>query len=116
MPVFKEKDVQGKEAFPGVTLAVGISADNGSKDATMGKITMKPGSEIPAHTHPVSDCMVVIQGKGQAYTEEGFVPIEAGCQLFAPAGSPHGLKNTGNEPLVIIFTWPGINVPRTLVE
>ncbi|MFH1088050.1 MAG: cupin domain-containing protein [Chloroflexota bacterium] len=116
MPVFRETDVKAREIFPGVILTQAIQYDNGSQACTMGKITIQPASEIPPHKHPVDDCMVVLQGKGQLYTEEGSLPIEAGCHLWAPANSRHGVKNTGSEPVVLIYTWPAVNVARIMVK
>jgi quercetin dioxygenase-like cupin family protein len=116
MPVFREKDIKVREIFPGVTLAQAVEYDNGSQTVTLGKLTLQPGSEIPPHTHPVDDCMIIIQGNGQLYTEGDPVPIEAGCHLWAPANSRHGVKNTGGAPLVLIYTWPAVNVRRIMVK
>ncbi|MCF8127746.1 MAG: cupin domain-containing protein [Deltaproteobacteria bacterium] len=116
MPVFGEKDIKGREIFPGVTLVQAVEYDRGSQAVTMGKLTLQPGSEIPPHTHPVDDCMIIIQGSGQLYTEDDPVPIEAGCHLWASANSRHGLKNTGSTPLILIYTWPAVNVKRIMVK
>jgi quercetin dioxygenase-like cupin family protein len=116
MPVFREKDIKAREIFPGVMLTQAVEYDNGSQAVTMGKISIKPGCQIAPHTHPVDDCMVILQGSGQLYTEEGSVPIEAGCHLWASANTRHGLKNTGSEPLVLIYTWPAVNVARIMVK
>ena len=116
MPVFREKDITDREIFPGVRLTQAIEYSNGSQAVTMGKITIQPGCEIPPHTHPVDDAMVIIRGTGLLYTEEGSVPIEAGCHLWAPANSRHGVKTTGDEPVVFIYTWPAVNVARTMVQ
>ncbi len=112
VPVFKGADIEAREIFPGVSLLQAVEYDNGSQAVTMGKITIQPGCEIPPHTHPVDDAMIVLSGKGKLYTEEGMVPFEAGDHGWAPANSRHGLKNTGDEPLVVIYTWPAANVAR----
>lgn len=116
MPVFRERDIKKKEIFPGVMLAQAIQYENGSPAVTMGKLTIQPGCEIPPHTHPVDDAMIVLSGKGGLYTEEGMVPIEAGCHGWAPANTRHGLKNTGDEPFVVIYTWPAVNVARIMKQ
>ena len=116
MPVFREKDIEVREPFPGVTLTQAVEYQNGSQACTMGKITIKPGCEIPPHTHPVDDCMVILEGSGELYMEEGSVLIEAGCHCWAPANTRHGLKNTGQGPFVLIYTWPAVNVARTMVK
>lgn len=116
MPVFREKDIQVREIFPGVMLTQAIEYENGSQAVTLGKISIQPGCEIPPHTHPVDDCMIMLEGSEQLYCETGSVPIEAGCHLWAPANTRHGVKNTGHEPIVFIYTWPPVNVRRTMTE
>jgi len=116
MLVFREKDIKDREIFPGVILTQAIQYENGSQTVTLGKVTMQPGSEIPPHTHPVDDAMIILKGSGQFYTEEGLIPIEAGCHLLAPANSRHGVKNTGKGPIMAIYTWPAVKVARTMVK
>ncbi len=116
MPVFREKDIKAREPFPGVVLYQAIEYSNGTQSVTMGRMTFQPKSEIPPHTHPVEDAMIILSGKGILYTEEGKVPIEAGCHIWAEANTRHGIKNTGDEVLTLVYTWPDVNVSRTLVK
>jgi HTH-type transcriptional repressor of puuD len=115
MPVFRKKDIKAREIFPGVILTQAVEYANGSQAVTLGEIAINPGCQIPPHTHPVDDCMIILQGSGQLYTEDGSVPIEAGCHLLAPANTRHGVHNNGSEPLVFIYTWPAVNVARIMV-
>jgi quercetin dioxygenase-like cupin family protein len=116
LPVFREKDIKAREIFPGVKLTQAIQYENGSQAVTMGKIVIEPGSEIPPHTHPVDDCMIILEGSGQLYTESGAVAIEAGCHGWAPANTRHGVKNTGKQPMVFVYTWPAVNVARIMTD
>jgi HTH-type transcriptional repressor of puuD len=116
LPVFREKDIKAREIFPGVNLIQAIQYENGSQAVTMGKIVIEPSCEIPPHTHPVDDCMIILEGSGELYTETESVFIEAGCQLWAPANTRHGVKNTGKQQLVFIYTWPAVNVARFMTE
>ena len=116
MPVFRENDIKVREIFPGVKLTQAVQYENGSQAVTMGKIIIEPGSEIPPHTHPVDDCMILLEGSGQLYTKSGEVPIEAGCHLWAPANTRHGVKNTGQKQLVFVYTWPAVNVARFMTD
>lgn len=116
MPVFREEDIQVREIFPGVKLIQAVQYENGSQATTLGKIIIEPDSEIPPHTHPVDDCMIILEGSGELYTETGTVPIEAGNHGWAPANTRHGVKNTGQERLVFIYTWPAVNVARIMTD
>ena len=77
MPVFREKDIKAREIFPGVNLIQAIQYENGSQAVTMGKIVIEPGCEIPPHTHPVDDCMIILEGSGALYTETGDFPAQS---------------------------------------
>jgi len=116
MPVFREKDIKVKEIFPGVMLTQATRYENGSQAVTMGKLTIEPSCEIPPHKHPVDDCMIILEGSGQLYTEEGEVPIEAGYHLWAPANTRPGVRNTGQKTLVFVYTWPAANVARIVCD
>jgi quercetin dioxygenase-like cupin family protein len=116
LPVFRENGIKTREIFPGVKLTQAIQYENGSQAVTMGKIVIEPGSEIPPHTHPVDDCMIILEGSGQLYTESGTVAIEAGCHLWALANTRHGVKNLGEQPMVFVYTWPAVNVARFMTD
>ena len=50
------------------------------------------------------------------YIDEEIYPIEAGDQILVPAGTKHNIKNTGKNPLVLVFTYPSVKVTRTFIE
>jgi quercetin dioxygenase-like cupin family protein len=114
--VFRAKDMEPKEILPGVFMIRAIEHANGSPMATMGYVTIQPGHEVPPHVHPTDDAMVIISGKGEVYTEGDNIPIEAGDHLWAPANERHGVKNVGDEPLVLVYTWPAVNVSRVMTD
>lgn len=66
--------------------------------------TVEPGQEVPQHVHPSSDDMwIVLEGVGEYYVgEDQTEHVEAGMVACAPAGTVHGLKNTGNRKLVYV--------------
>ena len=116
MPVFKNKDMNLKELFPGVLMKKGIDYETGSKSVTLGEINLSQGCGLPIHTHTVEDCMYIVEGKGEMYIDEEIYPVEAGDQILVPAGTKHNIKNTGKNPLVLVFTYPSVKVTRTLIE
>lgn len=68
-----------------------------------------PGGEIVPHTHEVLEVFYLISGKGVALVNGEQVEASAGSVIIAPAGSEHGLKNTGSEiiELYAVFS-PGM--------
>jgi mannose-6-phosphate isomerase-like protein (cupin superfamily) len=44
----------------------------------------------------------VLEGKGVFVLEDSTLPMEAGVMLIAPEGVPHGIRNTGEERLLVL--------------
>jgi quercetin dioxygenase-like cupin family protein len=56
----------------------------------------------PIHRHDLHvDSILVISGKGEAYVNGRWEPVEAGDYIFVPPGEEHGIRNTGHETLKI---------------
>jgi quercetin dioxygenase-like cupin family protein len=75
---------------------------------------MEPGATLPLHTHTVEDTFVVLSGTGKFTLGDETFSLEPGMAVLAPAGVKHGCTNDSDEPLVIIFMWPAVNVERQL--
>jgi len=85
-------------------------------DAKMGKATLfaservlvglnafLPGQEHALHAHEGMDKLYqVIAGQGVLLVEGGERPLHAGDLVVAPAGMPHGIRNTGSERLLVL--------------
>jgi len=104
------------ETFPGVRHRWQVTPELGAGAVTMGTVAIAPGKEIPPHTHPVEDAMVITQGHGQFLAGDDVHQIEAGSSCLAPANVVHGVRNTGDEELVLVFTWPAVNVRRVMAD
>lgn len=65
-----------------------------------------PGQEHAAHVHADQDKIyVVLEGRGEASTGDEVRAVSAGDLVFAEAGAAHGLKNTGEENLVVLVVF-----------
>lgn len=65
-----------------------------------------PGEQLAPHIHPESEeIYYVIQGRGTVYLGEELqeIPVEPHVGLYVPPGMVHGVKNTGDERLLIAF-------------
>jgi mannose-6-phosphate isomerase-like protein (cupin superfamily) len=67
-------------------------------------LTLPPGASIGVHKHEKNeDAYIVVSGSGVFVTADGTeTPVKAGDVTIARKGESHGMKNTGNEPLVIL--------------
>ena len=86
-----QPDKMGKSTiFASDRLLVGLNA-------------FEPGQEHRLHAHDGTDKVYhVLQGRGLFLLDEGEVEMEAGTMLVAPSGVPHGVRNTGEERLIVI--------------
>ena len=67
-----------------------------------GVLTLPRGASIGAHKHEgEAEIFHILAGTGE-YNDNGeIVEVKAGDSTVCPSGSVHGIKNTGDEPLVL---------------
>ena len=74
-----------------------------SEHVMVGLNAFEPGQEHAVHTHEGMDKVYqVIEGQGVFLLEGDEVPMHAGVLLVAPEGTPHGIRNTGTERLLVL--------------
>lgn len=110
--VLKKECVTSVEVMPGIVRDHYWDQQTGAGSVTMGVITLQPGTELQPHYHLVEDAMVVVSGSGVFVVEGTETPVTAGDGMLAPANARHFLRNNGAEPLVIVYTWPAVQVAR----
>lgn len=65
-------------------------------------MTIPPGGEIGAETHPDTDqALFFVDGEGEATLDDEAMTINAGDLVFVRAGIHHNFVNTGDQPLRI---------------
>lgn len=85
-----------------------------SIDNCLGAISIAPHSTPTEHlAHSTSEVMFVAQGEGQLLTNDGNVPLSPGTAVFIPAEAWHSLENTGDVPLISVFSFPSPHRPET---
>ena len=74
-----------------------------SERVMVGVNAFEPGQEHALHAHEDMDKIYqVIEGRGLFLLEGNDVPMQAGVLLVAPEGTPHGIRNTGTERLLVL--------------
>ncbi len=74
-----------------------------SERVMVGLNAFESGQEHALHAHEDMDKIYqVIEGRGLFLLEGDDVPMQAGVLLVAPAGAPHGIRNTGTERLLVL--------------
>ena len=80
----------------------------------LGAITMLPGATgDQALAHATSEVMYVARGRGELHTDDDTIEFTQGDAIFIPAGAWHWLRNTGDDVLVSVFSFPAADRPVT---
>jgi len=74
-----------------------------SERMLVGLNAFEPGQEHRLHAHAGLDKLyLVLAGSGLFLLEGREEPVVEGTMLVAPAGVPHGIRNTGGERLLVL--------------
>lgn len=74
-----------------------------SERLLVGLNAFEPGQEHKLHAHAGMDKVYhVLAGRGAFLLQGQEAPMEAGMMLIAPEGVPHGIRNTGEERLLVL--------------
>jgi len=69
----------------------------------VGLNAFEPGQSHALHAHPDMDKVYqVVEGEGVFLLEAQELPMRAGELLVAPAGVPHGVRNSGKGRLLVL--------------
>jgi quercetin dioxygenase-like cupin family protein len=74
-----------------------------SERLLVGLNAFEPGQEHKLHAHAGMDKIYhVLAGRGAFLLQGREEPMAAGMMLIAPEGIPHGIRNTGEERLLVL--------------
>ncbi|HKX32356.1 MAG TPA: cupin domain-containing protein [Blastocatellia bacterium] len=76
---------------------------------------LEPGQEQKVHAHQREDKIyLVLEGRGSFVVGEETRELETNQIVLAPAGQPHGVRNTSGARLrLLVFMTPNPNFPPT---
>jgi mannose-6-phosphate isomerase-like protein (cupin superfamily) len=61
-----------------------------------------PGKSVELHVHPYSETFVLLEGSGTWTVDEEVVGMHRNQMLVVPPQTPHGFRNTGDQPLLVV--------------
>lgn len=64
---------------------------------------LPPGNAIEEHIDEVEEIYLIVKGSGIMKVGAEEREVKDWDAVWLPAGEPHGLKNTGNEDMLIII-------------
>ena len=98
-----------------------VSHEKGSSAVTLRLVEIpvpEPG-EAPRGPHyhqGFEECIYVLAGEGNTWTESGEHPLKAGDTILIPSGEKHATRNTGSEPLKLLCFFPVADIAQRTRE
>ncbi len=71
-------------------------------DISMFIVRTPPGGSVELHTHPYSETFVLLQGEGRWTAGDAVVELRPDNVLVVPPQTPHGFRNVGDAPLLVV--------------
>lgn len=63
-----------------------------------------PGKFVELHVHPYAETFILLRGKGRWTSGDHVVELEPRGVIIVPPNTPHGFRNIGDEPLLVVST------------
>lgn len=92
------------ELAPGVELRVLVSGQIGARNLATSTATFRAGAELPYHTHPCSEVIVVLSGQAHVLVEGRRYRVRPYDALHVPAGTAHLVRNASTETPAVLFS------------
>lgn len=99
------KDEPGTHNGGGNTTGYSFFSRADGLKMTFRKRVLHPGSAIGYHLQKEDEIYYIISGTGEMQMNGKTFPVKTGDAVLTRPGSSHGLKQTGNDDLVIIINY-----------
>lgn len=101
-------DLQAPAAtpIPGVAHVTLAGTEHGLSHLSVWRQSMAPGGCTPPHCHDVEELVMCDAGRGEIHIAGAVHAFRAGQAIVLPAGVPHQIFTTGDEPLVTTAVFP----------
>ena len=115
------RDDEGTHILTGrrkVPITIKISkAKHGVEGISFCVEDQSPGRKMRIHKHLNNDELIFIhKGEGTLTLDEQSLQVKTGDVAFVPRGTWHGLDNTGNENLLMIFQYSPAGFEEYFIE
>ena len=93
-----------------------INRFTGAKDTAVVYFEVEPGEYLPTHTDSAEEILYIVAGEGEARLGDERGRVRAGDLAVIPAMVPHGIANTGDEPLKVVGFFCESEITSTFAE
>jgi mannose-6-phosphate isomerase-like protein (cupin superfamily) len=71
-------------------------------DVSMFVTRTPPGRAVELHVHPYAETFLLLEGRGRWTRGEETVELQPEGMLVVPPDTPHGFRNVGDVPLLVV--------------
>src|SRR3954468_12275114 len=94
---YLDSDSRGR-VFP----AFPINCFTGAEHTAVVYFEVQAGDYLPTHTDSAEEVLYIVAGEGEAHLGDERSRVQAGDLAVIPAMVPHGIANTGDQPLKVV--------------
>ena len=77
-----------------------------------GYVVVNPSGTVPEHEHETVESYTILQGRGEITVSGETQPVGPGDMVYIERGQPHGLRNTGDCDMHMMFVY----APKMVVD
>ena len=107
------EDVPPIELPGGSWSRVILTGERVGSESALGFSSFAPHTATAMLSHQTEELAYVLSGTGELRMDDGAVAYGSGSALYVPAGVWHAVVNTGDEPVIMVFTFPHPDYPPT---
>jgi mannose-6-phosphate isomerase-like protein (cupin superfamily) len=74
-----------------------------------------PGRAVELHVHPYAETFVLLEGSGRWTAGDDVVDLHPNQMLVVPPETPHGFRNTGEHPLLVVSIHESGTLEQTFI-
>lgn len=107
-------NVEGTE-FPAgrrTRVLLGENGEINGEHFCQGYVVIYPGGSIPEHEHVTVESYTILKGSGIMTVDGESQPIAEGELVYMESGKTHGLRNTGDTDMHMMFVY----APKMVVD
>jgi mannose-6-phosphate isomerase-like protein (cupin superfamily) len=71
-------------------------------DISMFMVRTPPGRAVELHVHPYAETFLLLEGRGRWMRGDEVVELEPEQMIVVPPDTPHGFRNIGDVPLLVV--------------
>jgi mannose-6-phosphate isomerase-like protein (cupin superfamily) len=78
-------------------------------------VRTRPGAAVELHVHPYPETFLLLEGHGRWTAGDDVVELRPNQMIVVPPQTPHGFRNVGEAPLLVVSVHESPTVQQTFL-